>query len=297
MLVEYLGALGDPVHISTVPITQPSVPYYLLLSFAIDAHPDGRPADGHFFPYWSTTLDPASLARYKAAHPNVRLLASLGGWSLYTTAGKEARLWWYAPRNETAWVEAAVASLAGLARQYHLDGIDVDYESFGRGGAASFARCVGALLTELKARGAITLASVSPFSATAPAYAALLAAVDDHVIDRVNYQFYTDRVPSAAAFVARYRDAGDRLWGFRKLVASFAVRGPGVSGDNFFRAVQELGAWLWAEKGLVGPSIMIWCVEDGAKLGFRYEKRAQDFLHQLQQQHNATTANTTSFFF
>lgn len=82
-MMEYIGATGVPVSFNNVPI-DPSIDFYFLLSFAIDSDPSGNPQNGKFSPYWSSYLTPFSVASIKSQYPNVKVLASLSGWSINT---------------------------------------------------------------------------------------------------------------------------------------------------------------------------------------------------------------------
>ncbi|KAJ6996325.1 hypothetical protein NC653_013047 [Populus alba x Populus x berolinensis] len=80
--------------------------------------------------YIGATRDIQSLEAIKERHPNVKALASLSGWSL----GDEV-LRWYNPENPKLWIDNAFTSLTSLAEEYHLDGVDIDYENFPRNNA------------------------------------------------------------------------------------------------------------------------------------------------------------------
>lgn len=88
--MEYIGATGIPLTFDAVPIKE-GIDFHFILSFAIDADSSGNPQNGKFSPYWETTLTPDSVEAIKASHPNVKVLASLSGWSLGDTL-----LHWYA---------------------------------------------------------------------------------------------------------------------------------------------------------------------------------------------------------
>ncbi|CAL9090803.1 unnamed protein product, partial [Musa acuminata var. zebrina] len=80
--------------------------------------------------------------------------------------------------------------LTGIIKQYHLDGIDVDYEHF-LADPDTFAECVGRLVTRLKRSGVISFASIAPFDddEVQRHYLALWKKYGQ-VIDYVNFQFY-----------------------------------------------------------------------------------------------------------
>ncbi|KAI4311410.1 hypothetical protein MLD38_036312 [Melastoma candidum] len=187
VMMEYIGATGDPVDFGSIPI-KPGLDYYFLLSFAIDSNPSGKPQNGKFSPYWSSSLSKDSASSIKKRHRNVKLLASLSGWSIGKTVVR-----WYNPRDNREWISNAFLSIQSLVREYGLDGIDVDYESFPIGRKTAFAYCVGELITMLKNRGVIKVATIAPFANTLDAYIELFNGYKG-VIDYVNYQFYTDGI-------------------------------------------------------------------------------------------------------
>lgn len=79
--MEYIGATGVPVSFESVPIN-PDIDFNFLLGFAVDSDPYGNPQNGKFSPYWAPNLTPDAVASIKARHSNVKVLASLSGWSV-----------------------------------------------------------------------------------------------------------------------------------------------------------------------------------------------------------------------
>ncbi|XP_039010618.1 chitinase 2-like [Hibiscus syriacus] len=145
-MMEYIGATGAPVRLDAVPI-EDGIDFHFLLSFAIDSDPSGNSQNGKFSPYWASALTPESIAAIKQSHPNVKALASLSGWSI---GNKVLR--WYNPVDFQRWISNAFSSLSSISRQYHLDGIDIDYENFPRRNS-TFAYCIGELLCCFEAFG------------------------------------------------------------------------------------------------------------------------------------------------
>lgn len=140
VMMEYIGATGAPVTFESVPI-QDEIDFHFILGFAIDSDPSGNPQNGTFSAYWASTLTPDSVSQVKQDHPNVKAMASLSGWSL---GSKTLR--WYDPEDTHEWISNAFDSLKSLITSYHLDGIDIDYESFPKKKANStFAFCIGKL--------------------------------------------------------------------------------------------------------------------------------------------------------
>ncbi|KAJ1401283.1 Glycoside hydrolase family 18, catalytic domain [Sesbania bispinosa] len=188
--MEYIGATGAPVTFDSVPIEN-GIDFHFILTFAIDADPSGNAQNGKFSPYWAETLTPDSIAVIKARHSNVKVMASLAGWSLHD---KEIR--WYDPIDPKLWIPNVVSSLKSLAFTYHLDGIDIDYEIFPRrGNSTNFAYCIGELITLLKNHSVISMATIAPYHLTVNPYMELFSGYGE-VIDYVNHQFYTDKVMS-----------------------------------------------------------------------------------------------------
>ncbi|CAI0376822.1 unnamed protein product [Linum tenue] len=216
-MMEYIGATGSPIEFDAVPI-QPGIDFHFILGFAIDADSSGTPLNGEFKPYWADTLSPESISSLKAQHgPSVKVMASLSGWSL---GGKVLR--WTRPNNQSF---------------YHLDGVDVDYENFGRGKGdiESFAFCIGELIAQLKRENSISVASIAPFHTTVAPYAALFRRYGG-LVDYVNYQFYTDKVRNPVAYLAAFRLRAGQF-GKEKLLPSYEVSGRGIQGDGFFDAL------------------------------------------------------------
>lgn len=105
VMMEYIGATGAPVRSDTVPIEE-GTDFHFILGFSIDADPSGKPQNGTFSPYWASTLTPESVAVIKAKHPNVKVMASLSGWSISKKA-----LNWYIPADAQLWLSNAYSSL------------------------------------------------------------------------------------------------------------------------------------------------------------------------------------------
>ncbi|KAJ1691747.1 hypothetical protein LUZ63_015902 [Rhynchospora breviuscula] len=89
-----------------------------------------------------------------------------------------------------SWVSNAVNSLTTIIREYKLDGIDIDYESF-KSDTNTFTKCIGQLIRTLKQTGVIQFASIAPYNdpTVQEKYQALWREHGDF-IDYVNFQFY-----------------------------------------------------------------------------------------------------------
>ncbi|KAK8983007.1 hypothetical protein V6N11_054991 [Hibiscus sabdariffa] len=264
VMMEYIGATGAPVKLDAVPI-EDGIDFHFLLSFAIDADPSGNAQNGKFSPYWADTLTPESIAAIKQSHPNVKALASLSGWSI---GNKVLR--WYNPVDVQQWISNAFSSLSSMARQYHLDGIDVDYENFPRRNS-TFAYCMGELITLLKNQSVISLATIAPYHKTASPYIELFDKYGD-VIDFVNYQFYTDKVRQARSYVEAFKLRAGQF-DENKVLPSYEVNGRGIQGDAFFDALRLLEA-----NGFSVNGVMIFSADASSSDHFYYERKSQDFL-------------------
>lgn len=264
VMMEYIGATGVPVTFDSVPI-EDGIDFNFILSFAIDADPSGNYQNGTFSPYWETSLTPESVADIKAIHPNVKVLASLSGWSLGDTV-----LHWYNPVDPQLWISNAFSSLQSLATTYHLDGIDIDYENFPKGNS-SFAYCIGELITLLKNQSVISIASIAPFYSTVLPYIELFNNYGD-VIDYVNHQFYTDKVRTPQGYLEAFKLRAEQF-DKDKLLPSYEVNGRGIQGDAFFAALS-----LLEENDFVVNGVMIFSADASSKNDYYYERKSQDFL-------------------
>lgn len=263
-MMEYIGATGVPVSFTDVPIDQ-GIDFHFILSFAIDADSSGNSQNGTFSPYWEPTLTPESVQAIKSLHPNVKALASLSGWSLGPKVLK-----WYTPQDPQLWISNAFSSLKTLITNYHLDGIDIDYENFPKQNE-SFAYCIGELITILKNQSVISVATIAPFYSTVLPYIELFKGYGN-VIDFVNYQFYTDKVRTAEGYLETFKlrvEQFDR----DKVLPSYEVNGRGIQGDAFFGALE-----LLEKNGYDVNGVMIFSADASKSDNFYYERQSQAFL-------------------
>lgn len=271
VMMEYIGATGATgatVTLDPVPI-QEGIDFHFILSFAIDADASGNAQNGNFSPYWAQTLTPDSVASIKTRHSNVKVLASLTGWSL---DDKVVR--WYDPADPHLWISNAFSSLKSLALTYHLDGIDIDYENFPkRHNATSFAFCIGQLITLLKNQSVISVATIAPYHLTVTPYVELFGRYSN-VIDYVNHQFYTDKVVTPQSYLADFKLRALQF-NKNKLLPSYEVNGRGIQGDAFF---ETLG--LLEQNGFQINGVMIFSADASAAAAnnYYYERKSQDFL-------------------
>ncbi|KAG6736398.1 hypothetical protein POTOM_060845 [Populus tomentosa] len=101
---------------------------------------------------------------------------------------------------------------------------------------ASFAYCIGELITLLKNQSVISVATIAPFhSTTVLPYIELFIKYGD-VIDNVNHQFYTDKVRSPKGYLAAFQLRATQF-DMDKLLPSYAVNGRGIQGDAFSDAL------------------------------------------------------------
>ncbi|XP_020106428.1 chitinase 1-like [Ananas comosus] len=263
-MMEYIGATGAPISFSEVPI-DPAIDFNFLLGFAIDADASGKPQNGVFSPYWTSTLTPQSVRDTKTNHSNVKVLASLSGWSVNNKV-----LSWYNPIDTRSWIFNAFTSLQTLIAEYSLDGIDIDYENFPKNDA-TFAFCIGELITMLKNHSVITVATIAPYYRTVSHYVDLYLRYGS-VIDYVNHQFYTDRVRLPIGYLNDFRTRA-KQFNATKLLPSYEVNGRGIQGEAFFEALK-----LLEDKGFDVNGVMIFSADASISNSFYYERRAQGFL-------------------
>lgn len=265
---EYIGAQFKGVRFSDVPI-HPGVEFHFILSFAIDYDSSPSPTNGKFDVYWDTdNLTPAQVASIKSGNSKVKVAVSLGG---ATVADSTV---YFAPSDPDSWVSNAVSSLTAIIKQYHLDGIDIDYESF-RADPATFAECIGRLISTLKSRGIISFASIAPYAddAVQSHYLALWSRYG-HLIDYVNFQFYAYDAETTVSQFIGYFNEQSRNYRNGKVLVSFISDGSGglSPADGFFTACGRLKS----EGKLHG--IFAWCADDSKAEGFKYEKQSQALL-------------------
>ncbi|CAN1226969.1 Chitinase 2 [Linum grandiflorum] len=144
---EYIGAEGNNVKFSDVPIINDALEFHFILSFAVDYTTSGSPTNGVFQPFWDTAnLDPSHVSSIKSRHPNLKVAVSLGG----DTVVDDKHFVFFKPTSLDSWLG--------------LDGIDIDYEHFGSDvDTDTFAECIGRLLQSLKSQNVIKFASIAPF--------------------------------------------------------------------------------------------------------------------------------------
>lgn len=247
-----------------------SVEFHFILAFAIDYTNDNNPSptNGKFNIFWETkNLGSAQIASIKSSNSNVKIAVSLGGDSVVD--GRKA---FFAPKSRVSWVRNAVSSLTDMIKQYHIDGIDIDYEHF-RTSPEIFAECIGQLITSLKKSGVISFASIAPYEGIQSHYLALWRKYG-HVIDYVNFQFYAYNKLSVSEFISNFKEQASKYGGGQVLGSFESGRGGGGlgPGDGFFDACSEL-----KDQGKLG-GIFIWCADESKANGFPYEKKSQALL-------------------
>ncbi|MBA0578682.1 chitinase 2 [Gossypium raimondii] len=270
---EYIGAEDKGVTFLDVPINE-DVDFHFILSFAIDyttsSSSPPSPTNGDFRVYWDTqNLNPSHVSSLKTHHRNVKVAMSLGG---DTIANNEKV--YFSPKTINSWVRNAIHSITDISRQYHLDGIDIDYEHF-HADADTFAECIGRLLFFLKQNGVVSFASIAPYNddSVQPHYLALWRKYG-HLIDYVNFQFYAYEKGTNISQFLKYFDEQSSNYRGGKVLLSFGTDGSGgLSPESgFFMACRRL-----KHQGKL-HGIFIWSADDSMKDGFRYEKRSQTLL-------------------
>ncbi|KAH6558835.1 hypothetical protein KP509_1Z043200 [Ceratopteris richardii] len=194
-------------------------------------------------------------------------MLSLGG---DTISGQPVQ---FRATSVNSWVSNAVSSLTSLISQYHLDGIDIDYEHFDSVSTDTFVSCIGQLIQQLKSSGVISVASIAPFDGVQTQYKALWDQYNN-VIDLVNFQFYSyPSSTSASQFVSYYNTAAATYGGGAKVLASFSSGGVGPAPSTELSAIQQLKS-----NGKL-PGIFIFSADGSyAASSFQYEQQAQTLI-------------------
>jgi len=275
---EYIGAQSTGVQFTDVPINA-FVSFHFILSFAIDYTPVGQqptpvPTNGVFSPFWDTgNLSPAAVAAIKAAHPNVAVMAGLGGDSV-----QEIVKVFFTPTSVDSWVANAVASLTGIINTYGLDGVDVDYERFADGvDVDTFVECIGRLLTQLKQRMPNIATSIAPFEdPVIQKYYQPLWRKYSGVIDYVNFQFYGYVDNTDVPTYVQFYNKQSANYPSGKVLASFMTGNTTglISPDLGISAAKEL------QRQNKLPGLFIWSADSSkqSSYGFKYEIQGQQII-------------------
>ncbi|GLJ06100.1 hypothetical protein SUGI_0031830 [Cryptomeria japonica] len=272
---EYIGADDMKVQFSDVPIL-PDVEFHFILSFAIDYSGAGHspfPTNGDFKIFWDKkTLRPSDVLDIKSKHKNVKVVVSLGG----DVVGKNGTSVQFMPWSVSSWVQNAVSTLTQIINEYHLDGIDIDYEHFDYSDPNTFTECIGQLIVQLKQEKVISVASIAPYEdegALRSHYMALWKKYGDF-IDHVNFQFYAyDKGTTVEQFLSYFQIQESNYKG-GKILASLGTdeSSTGVTPEKFFEACRGLKEKMKLE------GIFIWSADDSKKYGFQYELQSQALL-------------------
>ncbi|GLJ06096.1 hypothetical protein SUGI_0031790 [Cryptomeria japonica] len=234
------------IKIYDVPINE-NIEVHFILSFAINYTSSARfpsPTNGKFNVFWDTqNLSPADVLEIKSKHKNVKFAVSLGG----DVTGDKTAVQFY-PYSVSSWISNAVSSLTEIIKQYHLDGIDIDYEHFDHSDPNTFAKCIGELILQLEQKKVISMASIAPFE---------------------------DEGPVQSHYNALWRNYGRFIDYGGKLLSSFSTDSgsDGLTPDKgFFDACREL------KKRRKLEGIFIWSAHDSKKYDFKYEVEAEAIL-------------------
>ncbi|KAL9994405.1 putative chitinase [Helianthus debilis subsp. tardiflorus] len=267
---EYIGANFANVRFSDVPIN-PNIQFHFILSFAIDftSGPSPKPTNGKFNVFWdSENLSPSQVLSIKRQHPNVKVALSIGGDSVNDKAVN------FTAFSIDSWVSNAVSSLTSVIKQYHLDGIDIDYEHF-HATPNIFAECIGRLVKSLKQNRVISFASIAPYDDgdVQRHYMALWRSYA-RVFDYVNFQFYAyDRGTTVGQFLSHFNAQLSNYQGGKVLVSFSTDSSGGLKPENgFFTACERLRS----QRKLNG--IFVWSADNSKANGFRHEREAQALL-------------------
>ncbi len=139
-VIAYLFPRSEPLNPATVPVEK-----LTRINYAFGNIRDGRAVLGD--PIDGPNLLALQTARTR--NPSLEILLSVGGWSWSGGFSDMA----FSPASRATFIDSAVA----LLRQYHLDGLDLDWEYPGYAGDTNHFRAsdganLAALLRELRAR-------------------------------------------------------------------------------------------------------------------------------------------------
>ncbi|RLM58959.1 chitinase 2-like [Panicum miliaceum] len=225
-------------------------------------------------PFWDTgSLSPSAVAAIKAAHPNVAVMAGLGGDSVQDVVKAV-----FAPASVDSWVDNAASSLTSIINTYGLDGVDVDYEHFAAGAdMGMFVECVGRLLTRLKKDMPWITTSIAPFEDTEiQRYYQPLWRKYAGVIDYVNFQFYGYGANTDVPLYVRFYDNQTANYPGAKVLASFMTGNTTglISPDLGISAAKEL------QRQNKLPGLFIWSADSSKRssYGFNYEIQGQQII-------------------
>lgn len=141
--------------------------------------------------------------------------------------------------------------------------------------SATFADCIGRLITTLKANNVISFASIAPFdnSAVQGPYQALWASYSN-VIDFVNFQFYAYSADTTVSQFLSYYDAQRSNYPGGQILVSITTDGSGglSPANGFFDACETL-----KEEGKLA-GIFVWSADLSISSGFECETEAQKLL-------------------
>lgn len=256
---EYIG--GGGAALTDVPVDK-SVEFHFLLAFAVDEAPSG-PTNGNFSGFWQPRISPAHVEQIKTKYNNIKVSASLGG-------GGSTPI--FSPKSVSSWLKNAVSSLTTLIKDYSLDGIDIDYETFDYSVTVhDFALCIGELITELKRMKLISMASIAPYPGTDGYYTELWKNYSN-VIDYVNYQFYSEGDMSVDNYLSVF-DEAKAMYPGGTIIPSFETinNGTAIVPSTGLEACQKL-----KNSGEL-HGIFIWSADQSYK-DFQYEIGAQSLL-------------------
>ncbi|TKY63786.1 RuBisCO-associated protein [Spatholobus suberectus] len=215
------------------------------LAFARDY--DGiNSTKGKYIPYWDTEkVTPEVITnfkeRYEVSALAVNVLVSIGNNNNQFPFNIDAGI------SRDAWITEAIRSLTGIVRDYHLDGIDVNYEGFGSGQQGNFVHCIGEVIKKLKQDGVITVASIAPNADTNDNHYFPLYQRYPGLFDSVVFQCFKGFTPEhhhevdslknkILAIANTYNQIKDFLVGYSAIREDWAK----VSPSLFFLAISDL---------------------------------------------------------
>ncbi|XP_027348185.1 chitinase 2-like [Abrus precatorius] len=273
---EYIGGKPYPDDLNDFPdiINTKLDEFHFLLASAVEEYDSNGKGTGIFRQNWNERYFGAEhikelKRKYRYENVKVKVMISIGG------RGNA-----FDPAEKEVWPDRARDSLEKIIQHYQrldaiIDGIDINYEVV-KTNETDFAHCMGSVIDALKNKDkVINEVSIAPSKNTQSHYLKLYRAHQKDV-RLVDYQFYDQSVPSAADFVALFRQLSDE-YQENILLAGFSTD-PDDSGKLSREVFIEAATDLINTGSLRG--IFVWDANDSAAADdpFFFEIKAQDLL-------------------
>ncbi|XP_027348186.1 chitinase 2-like [Abrus precatorius] len=274
---EYIGGKPYPDDLKDFPdiINRKLDEFHFILASAVEEYDNNGKGTGIFRQNWNENYFGAEhikelKRKYRYENVKVKVMISIGG------RGNA-----FDPAEKEVWPDRARDSLEKIIQHYQrldaiIDGIDINYEVV-KTKETDFAHCIGSVIDALKNKDkVINEVSIAPSKNTQSHYLKLYRAHQKDV-RLVDYQFYDQSVPSAADFVALFRQLSDE-YQENILLAGFSTDLDLDSGKLSREVFIEAATDLINTGSLRG--IFVWDANDSAAADdpFFFEVKAQKLL-------------------